>query len=270
MSVPNLPEKLGGKAVLGAAHVNEERRLHGLWPSGSLPSGAILCYDPMLWARVSLLPSRVACDGWLEGAYLLPVADRWVLSMKATGVGAPTAVMTLEELIDAGITRLVNLGTAGALQQDLAIGDIVVCERAIRDEGTSHHYLADAKYAHASPTLTAGLCVALEAAGLSFRKGTSWTTDAPYRETVEELRHYRAEGVATVEMEAAALFAVGEYRGASVSSILTISDKVTEEGWSQAFRTEAIQGFLMRIFDVALQTIASDGNDAALGRSAKA
>jgi purine-nucleoside phosphorylase len=103
--------------------------------------------------------------------------------------------------------------------------------------------------------------MALEAAGLSFRKGTSWTTDAPYRETVEELRHYRAEGVATVEMEAAALFAVGAYRGASVSSILTISDKVTEEGWSQAFRTEAIEAFLMRIFNVALQTIASDGTE---------
>jgi uridine phosphorylase len=261
MSIPNLPGKLGGKALLGAARVNEERRLHGLWPSGSLPRCAILCYDPTLWARVSLLPSRVACDGWLEGAYLLPVAGRSVLVMKASGVGSPTAVMTLEELIDAGITKLVNLGTAGALQPDLAIGDIVVCERAIRDEGTSHHYLPDAKYADACPILTADLCMALEAAGLSFRKGTSWTTDAPYRETVEELRHYGAEGVATVEMEAAALFAVGAYRGASVSCILTISDKVTEEGWSQAFRTEAIEAYLMRIFNVALQTIALDGSE---------
>lgn len=256
MSFPNLPEKLVGKAVLSPARVNEERRLHGLWPSGSLPPGAILCYDPMLWALVSSLPSREPCGGWLEGAFLLPAVDRWVLAMKASGVGAPTAVMTLEELIDAGLTTLVNLGTAGALQPDLAIGDIVVCERAIRDEGTSHHYLPDAKYAQASPALTAGLCAALQAAGLSFRRGTSWTTDAPYRETVEELRHYRAEGVATVEMEAAALFAVGEYRGANVSSIFTISDKVTEEGWSQSFRTEAIQEHLRRIFDVALQTIA--------------
>ena len=63
-------------------------------------------------------------------------------------------------------------------------------------------------------------------------------------------------------MEAAALFAVGEYRGASVASILTISDIVTEEGWSQAFRTQAIQEFLMRIFDVALQTVASDRSQA--------
>ena len=142
---------------------------------------------------------------WLKGAYLLPYEDRWVLAMKAAGYGAPTAVMTLEELIGFGITIFVNLGTAGGLQETMSIGDIVVCERAIRDEGTSYHYLPDAKYAYACPELTAGLHTAIKSKGLPVLTGTSWTTDAPYRETIEEVRLYRAEGVATVEMEAAAL-----------------------------------------------------------------
>ncbi len=63
MSVPNLPEKLGGEALLGPARVNAERRLHGLWPSGSLPRCAILCYDPTLWARLDpRLKGKISSD----------------------------------------------------------------------------------------------------------------------------------------------------------------------------------------------------------------
>jgi uridine phosphorylase len=255
MSFPNFPNKYGGKAVIGPERVNEERRLHGLWPAGPSPVGAIICYDPTLWTRVADLPDRVACNGWLEGAFLMPWKDQWVLVMKATGVGAPTSAITLEELIASGITRLVTMGTAGALQEDLKIGDILVCDRAIRDEGTSHHYLPPARFAHACPILTTQLCAALDRQGTRYRRATSWTTDAPYRETIEEVRHYRAEGIATVEMEAAALFAVGEYRGASVASILTISDIVSETGWQQAFRTDELLGKLLQLFEVALHTI---------------
>ena len=137
-------------------------------------------------------------------------------------------------------------------------GDIVVCERAIRDEGTSYHYLPGAKYATASPKLTAVLCAAMRNRGIPFRMGTSWTTDAPYRETVEELRLYRAEGVATVEMEAAALFAVGAFRGVSVSSVFAVSDRLSEEGWHQEYHGEEKTEALRLVFEVARQTLASE------------
>lgn len=91
----------------------------------------------------------------------------------------------------------------------------MVCDRAIRDEGTSHHDRPDATYAYPCPDLTASLCAAIRHNGLPFQMETTWTTDAPYRETVEEIIRYRAEGVVTVEMEAAALFAVAQYRGVS-------------------------------------------------------
>ena len=106
----------------------------------------------------------------------------------------------------------------------MAIGDIVVCDRAIRDEGTSHHYLPPDTYAHASSAATARLVDALQATGTPHSVGTSWTIDAPYRETIAEVRHYQAEGVLAVEMEAAALFAVAAYRGVEMGSLLTISD----------------------------------------------
>jgi uridine phosphorylase len=135
------------------------------------------------------------------------------------------------------------------------IGDIVICDRAIRDEGTSHHYLPVEKYAFSCPELTENLCTAFEKKGIQYSKGTSWTIDAPYRETIEELRQYRSDGVATVEMEASALFAVGAYRGASVSSSFIISDILSEEDWNQGYHSaEKLEG-LKKIFEVALEAI---------------
>jgi uridine phosphorylase len=259
MSIPHIPGKHAGKAVIEPATVIRERKAAGLHCSAPVPAGAIICYDSALWQWVGTLPGRVACDGWLKGAYLLPRGDRWILAMKAAGWGSPTAVMTLEELIASGITKFVSLGAAGALQESLNVGDIVVCERAIRDEGTSHHYVPDAKYATGCPELTAVLCSVMKQDGIPFRVGTTWTTDAPYRETVEELRLYRAEGVATVEMEASALFAVGAFRGVSVSSVFAVSDRLSEDGWHQAYHGDEKADALKKVFEAAIRVLALDG-----------
>ena len=238
MGVPNKPGKLDGKAIIEPSGVIEERKKSGLHPSGPVPDGAIICYDSALWKWISTRPERIECDGWLNGSYLLPCNDAWILVSKAAGFGAPTAVMTLEELAAYGIRNFINLGTAGGLQANMNIGDIVVCEKAIRDEGTSHHYLPDEECALASRELTTELCAVIEKKGVPFVKGCSWTTDAVYRETIEEFRQYRDEGVLTVEMEASALFAVGTFRGVSVSSVFSISDILSEDGWNQAYHSE--------------------------------
>jgi uridine phosphorylase len=164
--------------------------------------------------------------------------------------------MTLEELAAFGIKKFVNLGTAGGLQQNMNIGDIVICDRAIRDEGTSDHYLPVEKFAFPCPELTENLCTVFERKGIQYSKGTSWTTDAPYRETIEELRQYRSDGVATVEMEASALFAVSAYRGVSVSAVFAISDILSEDDWNQGYHSaEKLEG-LKKIFEVTLETLA--------------
>ena len=106
------------------------------------------------------------------------------------------------------------------------------------------------------PELTENLCTAFERKGIHYSKGTTWTTDAPYRETIEELRQYCSEGVATVEMEASALFAVGAYRGVSVSSIFVISDILSEEDWNQGYHSEEKLESLKKTFEVALEAIA--------------
>ncbi len=256
MNMINRERKYSDKAIIEPARVIEERKQIGLHPSCPVPAGAILCYDSAFWQWVKAGPGNVEGDGWLKGAYLAPYQDSRILVLKVPGFGAPTAVMTLEELAAFGIRTFVNLGAAGGLQQNMNIGDIVICDRAIRDEGTSHHYLPVEKYAFACPELTENLCTAFERKGIQYSKGTSWTTDAPYRETIEELRQYRADGVTTVEMEASALLAVGAYRGVSVSAIFTISDILSEEDWNQGYHSEEKLEGLKQIFEIALEAIA--------------
>jgi len=84
---------------------------------------------------------------------------------------------------------------AGGINQKLNPGDVVVCTKSIRDEGTSHHYVKNAKYAFATKDLTDALFVSLSKEFKRLCKGSSWTIDAPYRETVKELIHYRSEDV---------------------------------------------------------------------------
>jgi uridine phosphorylase len=235
--------------------VIQERKKIGLHPSCPVPAGAILCYDTAFWQWVKAVTGYVECDGWLKGAYLVAYKDSHILVLKVPGFGAPTAVMTLEELIAFGIQKFVNLGTAGALQENMNVGDMVICDRAIRDEGTSFHYWPAEKYAFPSPELTENLSKAFQSKGMPYSKGTTWTTDAPYRETIEELRQYRSDGVATVEMETSALFAVGAYRGVGVSSSFVISDILSEQDWHQGYHSEEKLEGLKNIFEVAVEML---------------
>jgi len=261
MSIPNKARKYDDKGIIEPVRVIEERKKIGLHPSCPVPAGAIMCYDTAFWQWVCAGPGYVEGDGWLKGAYLVPGKDSRILVLKVPGFGAPTAVMTLEELAAFGIKKFVNLGAAGGLQQNMNIGDIVICDRAIRDEGTSHHYVPVEQYAFSCPELTERLCTAFERKSIQYTKGTSWTIDAPYRETIEELRQYRSDGVATVEMEVSALFAVGAYRGVSVSAIFVISDILSEEDWNQGYLSEEKLEGLKTIFEVALEAIAMNSSN---------
>ena len=250
--MPDKIWKYDETAIIEPVRVIEERKEIGLHPSFPVPAGAIMCYDAEFWQWVCTNHGSIECDGWLKGSYLVPYEDSRILVIKVQGFGAPTAVMTLEELIAFGIKKFINLGAAGGLQTNMNIGDIVICDRAIRDEGTSFHYLADNKFAYSSPELTGNLCSAFKRKGIPYSIGSSWTTDAPYRETFEKVHRHRSEGVATVEMEASALFAVGAYRGVSLSSVFTISDILSEKDWSQGYHSEEKLLGLKQAFEAAL------------------
>jgi uridine phosphorylase len=146
-------------------------------------------------------------------------------------LGAPFTAIMMEEAIACGGKEFLILGTAGAINDNMSISDVVLCSKAVRDEGTSHHYLKTSTYAYPDNGMTRKMSMALSKNGIEFSEGATWTTDAGYVETVREVKHYKKMGVLTVEMEAAALFAVARKRKVKAAAVFAISD-ILGKKWS--------------------------------------
>lgn len=147
------------------------------------------------------------------------------------GVGAPLAAGMLEEVIALGCRRLIACGGAGVLDREIAAGHVVVPTAAVRDEGTSYHYLPPSREVAPSPAAVAAIEATLRRRKVDYRLAKTWTTDAFYRETRQRMAQRRAEGCATVEMEAAALFAVAHFRGVTLGQILYGGDNLDGDEW---------------------------------------
>jgi uridine phosphorylase len=128
-------------------------------------------------------------------------------------VGASFAVLVAEELFASGCKFLVSITSAGQILPIQPPPYFVVIDSALRDEGTSYHYLPEADYSVADATLVAQAAEALAERGIVARRGPTWTTDAPFRETAEAIEAARYAGILAVEMEAAALYAFAAARG---------------------------------------------------------
>ncbi|HOO89941.1 MAG TPA: nucleoside phosphorylase [Syntrophales bacterium] len=148
-------------------------------------------------------------------------------------VGAPLAAIIFEAIIARGGRKFIVCGGAGVLDSSIASGDVVVPTSAVRDEGTSYHYLPPDREAHPSPQAVEAITRVLDRRGCRYVKGKTWTTDGFYRETPDRVTRRRAEGCLTVEMEAAALFAVAEFRGIQVGLILHGGDDVSGFEWDR-------------------------------------
>ena len=147
------------------------------------------------------------------------------------GVGAPLAAGLLEEVIALGCEKFIACGGAGVLDETIALGHIVVPTTAVRDEGTSYHYLPPGREVAASPEAVAAIERTLKGHDIEYVLAKTWTTDAIYRETLAKVQLRRAEGCATVEMEAAALFAVARFRGVAFGQLLYGGDDVSSDEW---------------------------------------
>jgi uridine phosphorylase len=131
----------------------------------------------------------------------------------ARTIGGPYAVLVAEQLAASGARVILGLTSAGQVSPGLRIPSLVVSSAALRDEGTSYHYLPAAETVHCDANLTAALQEELCGLGLPVVTGPVWTTDAPYRETSQQLERHAANGILAVEMQAASLFAFGAARG---------------------------------------------------------
>lgn len=228
MTVPQLPEKLDHPSLVTAEGTIE----HFYEETPAAPDRIVLCFDDDLFEHVTSAYDTTPFDAFGTGAELTATDGR-VGVVRVPGVGGPATSLTMEVLIAQGATTFCVVGLAGSLRADLTVGDLVVVDRALRDEGTSHHYLEPSPYVDASGSVRESLEAALE--GDAYAVGPTWTTDAPYRETAAEVERYREEGVLTVDMEAATTFAIAAYRDVAAGALFTISDVLDPGGWEPYF-----------------------------------
>ena len=145
-------------------------------------------------------------------------------------IGGPYAVLVAEQMAASGARVVLGLTSAGRVSSTMPVPGLVAVKRAIRDEGTSYHYLRPSTSVGALPRLASLLESELRKQPLPVLSGTVWTTDAPYRETAEQLAHHAKTGILAVEMQAASLFAFSKARRFPVGMVAYVTNSVGRTG----------------------------------------
>lgn len=164
------------------------------------------------------------------GAYRLNFRNSSVLVIYP-GIGAPLATGIMEEMIALGCRKFVACGGAGVIDDALERGSVIVPSAALRDEGTSFHYLPPSRTIDVDPIVVQKLEQTLENHGVPYVTGMTWTTDAFYRETKERISRRKEEGCIAVEMECAGFLAAAKYREVVFGQYLSPWDCVGGEIW---------------------------------------
>jgi len=176
-----------------------------------------------------------------------------VIAVFLSGVGAPLATWLVDELIALGGKKFVACGGAGALDADAVLGQFIIPVSAVRDEGTSYHYLAPSREVSASNRAIGAIENVLKNRGIKYILSKTWTTDAVFRETVDKIQLRKEEGCLTVEMEAASFFAVAEFRRVDFGQILYTGDHVGTGNWEHLNPMEKLR-LRQLLFTVACET----------------
>jgi uridine phosphorylase len=219
----------------------------------------LLSFSPRVFRLLIENTNAKAADKWLYGRinplYNGSYEDAKISIVKAP-LGAPAAVMMMEELIACGAKTFIVFGEAGSLQQNTRIGHIIIPIEAIREEGTSYHYLPENVAAKANEQIIKALENTCKKSKVPFSKGKTWTIDAPYREMKSKVEQYRKQGVLCVEMELSAMFSVGIFRHVQIGGLLVISDELFNT-WKTLTPTPDLETLPALVTNILLKTISA-------------
>ena len=175
-------------------------------------------------------------------------------------VGAPFAVLIAEQLFASGCRLLVSMTSAGQLAPLRPPPYFVLIDKALRDEGTSYHYLPPGEFSHADAALLARMDGAFAQLRVPVERGATWTTDAPFRETAETIAAMGRKGLLAVEMEAAALYAFAAARGKPVLCFAHVTNQMAQsEGDFEKGEADGAVDALSVIGAAAKAWLASEG-----------
>lgn len=172
-------------------------------------------------------------------------------------VGAPGSAIVLERVIALGCTTIIAIGSAGGLASSMNPGTVVVPSEAVRDEGTSYHYLAPNVPARPDGEVAQALVDVLRGRGVTFTRGRTWSTDAVFRETRAMAEKRSGQGCITVEMEAAALFAVAAFRGVRLGYLLYVADTLARGEWADTGLVKPLRNMRRTLVGFAIEAVRS-------------
>lgn len=142
----------------------------------------------------------------------------------------------------------------GFLDQDIEASSIIIPTSALRDEGTSYHYLSASDEVKVNKGILPLFQSFLDSHKVSYQKGKVWTTDAPYRETIGKMKHRKESGAICVDMEYSAVAALADFRGFELCHFFYEADHLSEEKWDiRTLSSHADLDSKDRIADLAIQ-----------------
>jgi uridine phosphorylase len=232
--------------------LREARRQKSI-PAGSVPTICVLDPDGDIVQQLLVTGQAQRNPYWACYHTVMYTFTRGGLEFGIVGhaVGAAFAVLVAEELFASGCQLLISMTSAGQITPIGQPPYFILIERALRDEGTSYHYLPPASYSDIKRELLDQVESAARSSSLSITRGATWTTDAPFRETEAAIAYARSEGILGVEMEAAALYAFAQARSQAVVCFAHVTNQMGNI--ENDFEKGAAQGSLdaLRVIELA-------------------
>jgi uridine phosphorylase len=226
MTFPILEHDPTREAFVEPAQVIKER---------DMPRHCVICFfSDVIEKVVSEHDARMLVENrWEDGPH--PVYEIEYRGQRLAffhpGIGSALSAALLEEVIAFGCRYFIACGGCGVLEKEIAAGQLLIVSAAVRDEGASYHYLPPAREVIANPQALKVLVDLLTDRGIPHLVGKTWTTAAPYRETPAKIRRRKEGGCLAVEMEAAGLMAVAEFRKSPFGQILYAGDDLSGPKW---------------------------------------
>jgi len=211
--------------------LREGRRQRGR-PDIAVPAVCLLDPDGDIVRHLTATGQATVHPGWACYHTTLWTFDLGGTEVGVIGcaVGAPFAVLLAEQLAVSGCELLISVTSSGSIAPIADPPYFVIIDRALRDEGTSHHYLPPGDWSPAPARLIARLDAQLSGLTQPVVTAATWTTDAPYRETAEAIAYAKALGIVAVEMEASALYAFATVRDFDVICVAHVTNTMATEG----------------------------------------
>jgi uridine phosphorylase len=235
MSVSKPPPLLAGKdyaapSVFTPENLLREARRQKSMLTSSVPEVCVLDPDGDMVRSLKHAGLATIDPGWAcyHTELYRTASDGHDFGVVGCAVGASFAVLVAEQLFASGCRLLISITSAGRLVELRPPPYFVLIERALRDEGTSYHYLPASEFSLANRNLLNAMTHAFDTCGVLVERGASWTTDAPFRETAASIATRTAQGLLAVEMEAAALYAFAEARGRAVLCFAHVTNQMAQ------------------------------------------